>query len=185
VAQPAEEVSFAHGEALVSNGSEMLFEAPPQHPVADFSFMEGTWHVRSHSLRERMADSEEWLENTMETRFTVFLNGLVVVNNTYGTFNGNPMNGLMIRAYDPDKDEWEFRWMSEGYPHLTEQVRGRFADGVGQFYGTETYRGTEYRLRFRWTMVAEDRAYWDQSYQDPETGRWQVNWILEYQRLPE
>ncbi len=186
LAQRMDEVSFAHGGAVNAKASDTLFEDGVTHsyPVENFDFLEGKWHVWSHSLRERMSESVEWLENTMETEFTVFLGGLVVINNTYGTFNGNDMDGLMIRAYDPSKDEWEFRWMSRAYPHLTEQVRGRFDQGIGLFYGTEQYDGHTFEMRFRWKQLSEDRAYWDQSYQDPETGAWQVNWILEYRRLP-
>lgn len=158
------------------------FEDVTGPPMTDFNLLEGNWDVESHSLQHRMTANEEWLENHMQTTYRILLGGLVAVNDTYGTFNGQAMHGLMFRAYDPDKDEWQFHWMSRGYPHLTEQVRGRFENGVGVFYGTEKYNGRDYSMRFRWKMISADHAFWEQSYQDPETGVWQVNWTLDLRR---
>jgi len=158
------------------------FEASTGPQMENFNLLEGVWSVESHSLKNRMADEEVWLENHMETTYRILLDGLIAINDTYGTFNDRPMHGIMMRAYDPDKDEWQFHWMSKGYPHLTEQVRGRFENGVGVFYGVETNQGREFRMRFRWKMIADDHAFWEQAYEDPETGAWQVNWTLGLRR---
>ncbi len=159
-----------------------IFDGTPSIPMANFDKLHGVWRVESHSLKDRMSGETVWQENHMQTEYRVLLDGLVVVNDTYGTFNNRPMHGLMFRAYDPDKDEWVFQWMSKGYPHLTEQVRGRFENGVGVFYGTETNKGRRFRMRFRWKMISEDHAFWEQAYQHPETGNWEVNWTLDLRR---
>jgi len=151
-------------------------------PMENFDGLAGKWHVYSRSLKHRMASRQEWSENHMETEYRILLGGLVVINDTYGKFNGQEMHGIMIRSYDPDQDEWRFQWMSRGYPHLTEQVRGRFRDGIGTFYGQEKNAGRDFRMRFRWKMIAEDHAFWEQAYQDPDTGEWEVNWTLELTR---
>lgn len=150
----------------------------PRLEMKDFSLLEGKWEVRSESLADRLGENETWQVNQMETHYRILLGGLVAINETYGTFNGRDMHGIMIRTYDPAKDEWLFQWMSKGYPHLTEQVRGRFEKGVGLFYGSETYRGREFKMRFRWRMANENNAYWDQSYHDPVSLDWKVNWKL-------
>lgn len=158
------------------------FEGTPSVPMANFDKLHGVWQVESHSLKDRMSGEAIWQENHMQTEYRVLLGGLVVVNDTYGTFNDRPMHGLMFRAYDPDKDEWVFQWMSKGYPHLTEQVRGRFENGIGVFYGTETNKGREFHMRFRWKMISENHAFWEQAYQHPGTGDWEVNWTLDLRR---
>jgi len=150
--------------------------------MENFNLLEGVWLVESHSVQQRMADETVWLENHMETEYRVLLDGLVVINDTYGTFNAHPMHGIMVRAYDPDKDEWQFHWMSKAYPHLTEQVRGRFEGGVGIFYGTEASGGITYNMRFRWKMITDDHAFWEQSYQNPKTQLWETNWTLDLRR---
>lgn len=151
-------------------------------PMENFNPLEGIWDVESRSLKQRMAETEEWQVNHMQTEYRILLGGLVAINDTYGTFNGGDMHGIMIRTYDPEKDEWLFQWMSKGYPHLTEQVRGRFKDGMGVFYGSESHKGTVYPMRFRWKMINENHAYWDQAYQDLVTKEWQINWTLKLTR---
>lgn len=150
--------------------------------MENFDLLAGRWDVESHSLKQRMAPQQVWLENRMETEYRVLLGGLVAINDTYGTFNGRDMHGIMIRTYEPELDEWLFQWMSRDYPHLTEQVRGRFDNGVGTFYGAEMNAERVFKMRFRWKMIAPDHAYWDQSYQDPETLAWEVNWTLDLRR---
>ena len=169
----------AHSEQVTTMEN---FETSTELSMENFYALEGVWDVESRSLKQRMSGDPEWLENHMETTYRVLLGGLVVINDTYGTFNDRPMHGIMIRTYDPDKDEWRFQWMSEGYPHLIEQVRGRFKNGVGAFYGTETYQGRDFKMRFRWKMISADHAFWDQSYQDPESGEWEINWTLDLRR---
>ncbi len=122
------------------------------------------------------------MENQMETTYRILLDGLVAINDAYGTFNDRPMHGIMIRTYGPDKDEWYFQRISEGYLHLTDQVHGKFENGIGVFYGTETNQGREFRMRFRWKMIDVEHAFWEQVYQDAETGDWQINWTLDLRK---
>lgn len=161
------------------------FESADGPRMDNFDLLEGVWEVESRSLKQRMAPKQEWLENHMQTEYRILLGGIVAINDTYGTFNGRDMHGIMIRTYDPDKDEWRFQWMSRGSPHLTEQVRGRFKDGVGIFHGTETNEGRTFKMRFRWKMIAKDHAFWEQAYQNPDSEEWEVNWTLDLRRKTE
>lgn len=150
--------------------------------MENFDWLQGIWNVESHSLKRRMSGKAEWLENHMETNYRILLDGLVAINETYGTFNERPMHGIMIRTYDPAIDEWRLQWMSKGYPHLTEQVRGKFENGIGTFYGEETNEGRVFNMRFRWKMISETHAFWEQAYQNPDTLEWEVNWTLDLKR---
>ena len=150
--------------------------------MQDFNALSGIWNVESRSLQRRMAGDANWQVNQMQTKYRILLDGLIAINDTYGTFNDRPMHGIMIRTYDPDINEWQFQWMSQGYPHLTEQVRGRFENGAGVFYGTETNQGRTFKMRFLWTLPNCDHAHWEQAYQDPETGEWETNWTLDLTR---
>ncbi|WP_348631959.1 DUF1579 family protein [Pontixanthobacter sp. CEM42] len=158
------------------------FIAAPEQAMENFNMLAGKWQVESRSVRDRLAPNKVWLRNRMETEYRILLEGLVAVNDTYGTFNGRPMHGIMIRTYDPDKDEWYFQWMSKGYPHLTDQVRGSFENGIGVFYGTETHAGKSFKMRFRWKLISANHAFWEQAYQNPETGVWEPNWTLDLTR---
>lgn len=151
-------------------------------PMHDFTDLVGEWEVESRSLLERMTPTPEWRVDRMRTRFEQPLEGLVAINHTWGMFNDQSMSAIMIRTYDPDRDEWRFQWMSSVYPRLTEQVRGRFTDGTGAFFGCEEYAGVEYEMRFRWKRVGPDHFFWEQAYRDPRSDRWVVNWTLDFTR---
>lgn len=159
-----------------------LFTTTDNPKMENFGPLAGKWMVESRSVKDRLASEKIWLENQMETEYRILLGGLVAINDTYGKFNGNPMHGIMVRTYDPDKDQWLFQWMSKGYPHLTEQVRGRFENGIGIFYGTEIHKDQKFNMRFRWKMISENHAFWEQAYQNPETGVWEANWTLDLTR---
>ena len=62
------------------------------------------------------------------------------------------------------------------------QARGQFEDGAGTFYGKETCKGKTYRMRFLWKHPSDDTAVWEQAYQNPASGEWETNWIMEFQR---
>jgi len=173
----------AQDGAVPENLSEALsVDLSNTIPITNFDFLEGVWQIDSRHQRSRMNDDQVWLQNDLETEYQILLGGLVALNQTYGAFNGRPMHGFMMRTYDPDIDQWTMQWMSRGYPHLTEQVRGRFRDGFGEFLGTEVNQGRTFAMRFRWYRLGDDHAYWEQSYQDPDSGEWEVNWMMELRR---
>ncbi|MEO9469743.1 DUF1579 family protein [Parasphingorhabdus sp.] len=159
-----------------------LFVVKDNPEMENFNWLSGTWMVESRSLKDRLSPDKTWVRNRMETRYRILLGGLVAINDTVGTFNKKPMHGIMIRTYDPDKNEWLFQWLSKGYPHLTEQVRGRFENGIGLFYGTEIHQGQKFNMRFRWKMISRNHAFWEQAYQNPETHVWEPNWTLDLTR---
>ncbi|WP_299194280.1 DUF1579 family protein [uncultured Erythrobacter sp.] len=173
--------SAAHAEEIVQPRIEE-FQVDANPPMEDFSMLAGNWSVESRSVKDRLAPEKVWVRNRMQTEYRILLDGLVAINDTFGTFNGRPMHGIMIRTYDPTIDEWNFQWMSKGYPHLTPQVRGGFENGVGIFYGTEDHGGRTFQMRFRWKMISADHAFWEQSYLNPETGVWEPNWTLDLTR---
>jgi hypothetical protein len=98
----------------------------------------------------------------------------------FGTIDGDDFEGVSVRTFDRESGEWTIYWIDTGDATLREQVRGRFEDGVGTFYGTELYRGTSYRMRFLWKDIEPTSAHWEQAYQDPHTGEWETNWIMEF-----
>jgi len=148
----------------------------------DFDFIYGEWTILHRKLKERMAGSDEWLE--FETNYEAWpiLNGLANADKAFGVVGGDYFEGMSIRTYDVEKDLWTIYWMDTSHPLLQEQVRGRFENGVGIFFGEEMLNGKTYRLRFLWKKNADDSLRWDQAFQDPETKEWETNWIMEFTR---
>ncbi len=131
-----------------------------------------------------MVGSEDW--TTFETDYEGWslLGGAASVDRVSGEMEGEPFEGVSVRTLAPDTGEWTIHWMDTWNTTLREQVRGRFEGGVGTFYGRETYRDVDYRMRFLWKDITKTSARWEQAYQHPETGDWETNWIMEFTKLP-
>jgi len=161
-------------------------EAAEEGPISedgtmnDFGFLSDKRTIRHQRLKESMVDSDEWI--TFETGYEAWdmLEGAASVDRVFGLVDGKPFEGVSVRSHDNETDEWTIYWMDIRNSKLREQVRGRFKSGVGTFHGTEIYRGVSYRMRFLWKDITETTARWEQAYQDPETGDWETNWIMDF-----
>ena len=61
------------------------------------------------------------------------------------------------------------------------RVVGGFDGAVGTFEGPDTDDGRPITVRFRWDVVDDDHARWQQAFsEDGET--WETNWIMEFTR---
>lgn len=148
----------------------------------DFDFLDGEWTILHHRLKERMVGSDEW--DTFETRYEAWqlLGGAASVDKLFGLVDGTTFEGVSVRTYDSESDEWFIYWMDDRNTNLREQARGRFEDGVGTFYGIESYRGVSYKMRFLWKDISERTARWEQAYQHVKSGDWETNWIMEFRK---
>lgn len=146
----------------------------------DFDFLFGKWTILHKRLLKPLEGADEW--NAFVTDFEAWplLGGLANMDRLSGDVNGKPLEGYSIRTYDKDTGEWTIYWMDSWNPALREQVRGRFEDGVGVFYGEEAYQGRTYPMRFMWENATPDTARWEQAYRHPQSGAWETNWVMEF-----
>jgi hypothetical protein len=59
---------------------------------------------------------------------------------------------------------------------------GRFVEGVGRFYGEDTFDGHEIRVRYIWSDITAGSARWEQAFSLDAGGTWQPNWIMRFTR---
>ena len=148
--------------------------------MGDFDFLPRMKRIKHRRLTECMAGSEDWASFETHYEAWVMLGGAASIDRVWGEIGGASFEGMSVRTYDPGAGEWTIYWADTANPTLREQVRGRFGAGVGTFYGTEEYRGVTYRMRFLWKDIAEASARWEQAYQNPESGEWETNWIMDF-----
>ena len=167
---------------------------PIERPAAarDFDFLVGRWRVRHKRLKERLVGCDEWTEFETDHECHYILGGLGNMDRQWGEFAGAYYEGVSIRSFAADPDhprggEWLIYWMDTGNPAPAFQVRGNFSDGSesGEFFGEDQLGGVTYPLRFRWWRLGPDWARWDQAYKLPDTedGEWEVNWVMEFERV--
>jgi hypothetical protein len=176
-------------------------ETPIDRPAAarDFDFLLGVWRVRHRRLSERLAGCSDWTEFETDHECGHILGGLGNIDRQWGEFAGAYYEGVTIRSFAADPahprgGEWLIYWMDTGNPAPAFQVRGNFAPGreggqsgeageSGEFLGAEEVDGTAFQLRFRWWRLAPGRARWDQAFRLPDSDQWEVNWVMEFERV--
>ncbi len=151
---------------------------------ADFDFLLGTWDVHNRRLRAVLVGSDEWMEFPARLEGgTKLLDGLAIMDRFIADFESGPFEGVSLRIFDPGTKQWTIYWMDTHNPVPTLQVKGSFRNGLGEFFGSETFRGIHYRMRFTWSDITGASARWEQAYFDDERDLWEPNWIMEFTRV--
>ena len=149
----------------------------------DFDFLFGSWNVHNRRLRERLAGSTEWVEfpATMVARRVwggaANLDEYEALDTPLGE-----IHGMTLRLYDEKTEQWTIYWSNRGVGRLDPPMTGAWANGVGEFYNQELFRGRMVYVRFLWTNPSPDRARWEQAYSADGGKTWETNWIMELER---
>jgi hypothetical protein len=152
-------------------------------PVHDFDFLFGSWRVRHHYLKARLAQSTEWLEfgGTLVAQPTLGGAGNIddnVVEKPTGTYRA-----MTIRTFDPKAGTWSIWYLDSRFPGtLDVPVVGRFENGVGTFVCDDTLNGKPIKVRFIWSDVTPSTARWAQAFSPDGGATWETNWKMELTR---
>lgn len=165
---------------LIVEASDLMDDRPAG--ARAFDFLLGSWTVRNQVLRGRLQGSDEWEEWDATLDVVPVLGGLGNVDRFRTVRNGRYFEGVSLRVFDPDAEEWRIYWMDTSHPLPVPQVTGTFEDGRGIFYGTEEFDGRTVDLRFTWEREGPDRARWEQAYSDDGGRNWETNWIMTFRR---
>ena len=151
----------------------------------DFDFLVGHWRVHHRKLKERLANSHEWIE----FEGTLFSQPLMVgysnVDDLVLNVPGAPYRGVALRSFDPKSQQWLNWWLDSRNPlgSLDPPMRGGFKNGVGTFYGDDTLNGKPVRARFIWSGITPTSCHWEQAY-SPDGGKtWETNWAQDIIRV--
>jgi len=160
--------------------------APNLSGLHDFDFLAGNWRVHHKRLKERLANSHEWISFEGTCSMRTLMDGYGNVDDNFLDMPGNPYHGVGLRSYDTKTGEWAIWWVDGRMPHnpLDPPVKGHFENGVGNFYSDDTLRGKSIRVRYTWSHITPTSAQWEQAY-SPDGGKtWEVNWHMEFERVP-
>jgi hypothetical protein len=151
----------------------------------DFDFLIGQWKAHHRVLKERLANSHEWVEfeGTLST-FRLMDGWANTGDNVFNRPDGE-IRGVSLRAYDPKTGLWSVWWLDARNPagNLDPPTKGHFEKGIGTFYSEDTLRGKPVRLRVTWSHITSTTARWEQSL-SPDGGKtWETNWITDFERL--
>lgn len=151
----------------------------------DFDFLVGQWQVHHRRLKERLANSHEWIEfnGTLNTR--QLMNGWANMGDNVFNAPGGDVRGVSLRSYDSKTGEWAVWWLDARNPtSLDPPIKGHFENGVGTFLADDTFGGKPIRVRVTWSHITPTSARWEQAFSPDGGTTWETNWISDFQRAP-
>jgi hypothetical protein len=139
----------------------------------DFDFFMGSWKAHNRFLKARLAGSKEWIE--FESRVeTKPLEGLGNIDHYTGVRQGKLIEGMTVRLFDPNTGVWSLYWADNVRPGVFQPpMRGKFANGIGEFFGDEEVNGRKVLCRFRWTQNGGISPRWEQAFSDDDGKTWE------------
>jgi len=164
--------------------AEAAGRAPSQgDPRRDFDFIQGTWRAHHRRLKERLANSTEWIEFGGTSVGQLLMNGVANMDDNVMEMPGGTYRGVSLRCFDPASGKWAIWWLDARYPHTVDvPVIGGFEDGIGTFACDDTLRGRPIKIRYVLTPLTATTRRWEQAF-SPDGGQtWETNWITHFER---
>ena len=148
--------------------------------VHDFDYFVGGWMTHQRRLKARGVGSTEWEEFPATLCMTLYLGGMVTVDELYMPTKGAA--GFTLRTFDIKKRQWSIYWVSSTTGRLDPVAMvGGFDGNRGEFYADDHEDGRPIRVRFKWNKIDRDHARWEQAFSfDNRT--WETNWTADFQR---
>lgn len=157
----------------------------PTLPTApsDFDFVLGDWRVKHRRLKERLANSDEWIEFDGEMSTRSVLGGFGNIEDNLLKFPEGEFRAVALRSYDAANHTWSIWWLDGRFPgRIDVPVVGSFAEGVGTFYAEDTFQGKPIRIRFLWSRRGADQLRWEQAFSPDAGATWETNWTMDFFR---
>jgi hypothetical protein len=154
--------------------------------VHDFDFFVGRWRVQHRRLKERLSNSHEWTEFQGTAVAQPLMSGYANIDDNVLALPEGNYQAVTLRAFDCKSRQWSIWWLDGRSPQapLDPPVRGSFQGGVGTFYADDTFAGKPVRIRFVWSHITAASCRWEQAF-SPDGGQsWEVNWVMEFARIP-
>jgi hypothetical protein len=84
---------------------------------------------------------------------------------------------MTLRLYSRRRDAWSIYSLDSRNPRIDLPQVGRFADGIGDFVGDDTFEGRKIQVRYRWSDITPNSAHWEQAFSADEGKTWETNWM--------
>src|SRR4051812_16599470 len=105
---------------------ELIIVASESSSKDDFDFFQGKSVIRNKKLKQRFANSNEWIEFSSTQEMYKILNGIGNIDNFLATFDGEPFEGMTVRLFNPKTKLWSIYWADSTSGTLDKPVTGSF-----------------------------------------------------------
>jgi hypothetical protein len=146
-------------------------------PERGFDFLEGEWDALC-----RVPTAEGWVEAPGRLTAERALGGRVFVERFEGLYHGGRVEGLGLRAFNRETEEWEHTWTDTLAPAPFHVWKGRFEKGRSDLYAEWTEAGAPIRSRLSWSDVTADSAHWESARSRDGGKTWEVHWRIDFRK---
>lgn len=152
----------------------------------DFDFWIGEWDIQQKILKQ----DGMWLEFDAKTSVSLALEGCAILEHWEGTVqffwegmqSAERMQGLSVRAYDPERGKWYIHWMDSRTPRFGTPYVGSFENGKGEFFREwDTPQGRRIG-RITFSDITSTSVHWNLAISSDEGQNWSTIWIMEMHR---
>jgi hypothetical protein len=177
-------VAFGAGANAATPASAVSPATASAHDGAhDFDFLFGQWTGAQRKLKVRLANSNDWFDFSSTSTARPLLGGRANMDEVVLNYpTGAGAAGATFRVYDPQKQLWSIYWIGTTSFTVDSPVVGRFVNGVGEFYGDDTWEGKPIRVRFIWSKIDLTHAHWEQAFSADAGKTWETNWTADFTR---
>ena len=148
-----------------------------------FDFQIGAWHVKHRRLKDRLANCADWEEFDGTCNMATVLGGSGNVEDNVLYIPSGTYRAVALRSFDPIDGTWAIWWLNSRNPHMLDvPVIGRFENGVGAFYASDTLNSMPVEVRFLWLKTDTLSPRWEQAMSADEGKTWETNWTMDFQR---
>ena len=160
---------------------DLVITASPASSQNDFDFLVGKWKMHNRHLNRRLENCKDWTEFDSSDENSQLLSGAVDMD-TYSTTKfpgqeGKPFQGLTLRLFNPKTRLWSLYWIPSNTGVIDPPVVGSFENGVGHFFGKDTFKGKPIIVVFRWDARNKDRPVWGQAFSADNGKTWEWNFF--------
>ena len=162
----------------------LSIKASATSSASDFDFLVGHWRLTNKKLKCRLHGCTEWsapFESFVDMEKV--LGGAGNLDKYHEEVAGKRFDGLALRLFDPRTRLWSIYWADGNRGALDPPVVGSFENGVGHFFGRDTFEDHEIIVVFRWDVRDRNRPIWSQAF-SPDRGKsWEWNSINVSERI--
>ena len=148
----------------------------------DFDFELGSWKIHLKRRLNPLTGSNNWVEFDGTSVTHKVWDGRAQIEEFETDGAGGHIEGLTLRLYNPKTAEWSLYWANSKKGTLDPPQVGKFKDGAGEFYATDTLDGKAILVRFVWSKTDSNVPHFEQSFSDDGGKTWEVNWITDQTR---
>lgn len=154
---------------------------PHEDCSKNFDFQIGSWKVKHRRLAERLTNCTDWEEFDGTCTMGKVLGGNGNVEDNLLHISSGSYRAVALRSFDANTQSWAIWWLDSRSPHsLDVPLIGRFEDGIGAFYATDSLNSTPVHVRFLWLQTDTASPRWEQAMSTDGGESWETNWTMDF-----